>query len=85
MATIGSRSFLLWELHRNFKTESSEKHWNFVSRTADRVSQWPAWKQVQSRTVIGEPDPEERGGKNTWADTDQSAEESREIRTRQVA
>jgi len=72
-------------MRRNFKTESSEKHWNFVTRTADRVSQWPAWKQAQFRTVIGEPEAEERGYENTYADTDQSAEESTEIRARQVA
>jgi len=44
-------------MKRNLSTTTSERHWEFVKRTADRVSQWPVWKQVQSETVIGEPRP----------------------------
>jgi len=41
-------------MKRNLSTQTSERHWDFVKRTADRVSQWPAWKQAQYRTVIGD-------------------------------
>ena len=46
-------------MKRNLDTEVSEKYWGFVQRVAERVSHWPAWKQVQFRTVIGESSGEQ--------------------------
>jgi hypothetical protein len=72
-------------MKRNLSSETSEKYWDFVKRVADRVSQWPAWKQAQFRTVIGNPQAEESPQNETPSSMNFSGHEANAIRTRRVA
>jgi hypothetical protein len=72
-------------MKRNLSSETSEKHWDFVKRVADRVSQWPAWKQAQFRIVIGDPQAEECQQNEPPSNMNLSGHEANAIRIRQVA
>jgi len=69
-------------MKRNLESKTSEEHWRFVKRIANRVSQWPAWKQAQFRTIIGTPENQ----KSDQVTHPRSREkEETDTRSRQVA
>lgn len=68
-------------MKRNLDSEDSLKYWGFVQQVADRVSHWPAWKQVQYRTVIEESCV---GSRNEHSGTPIDDNEN-DVRTRRVA
>ncbi len=72
-------------MKRNLSTLTSEKHWDFVKRVADCVSQWPAWKQAQFRTIIGDPQAENCQRNEPPSNMNLPGDEAHTIHTRQVA
>jgi hypothetical protein len=72
-------------MKRNLSNEASEKHWDFVKRVSDRVSQWPAWKRAQFRTIMGDPQGENFPQNSLLSDLDLSEDEATAIRRRQAA
>jgi hypothetical protein len=72
-------------MKRNLSRETSEKYWDFVKRVADRVSQWPTWKQAQFRTVIGDAQAEESPQNEPPSSVNLSGHEANAIRKRRVA
>jgi hypothetical protein len=72
-------------MKRNLNNEASEKHWDFVKRVADRVSQWPAWKQAQFRTIIGAPQAQNCQQNEPPSNMNLLEDEANAIRTQQAA
>jgi hypothetical protein len=72
-------------MKRNLSSETSEKHWAFVKRVADHVSHWPAWKQEQFRTIIGEPQSEECPRNDSHSEMNSSGREAEAAHARRIA
>jgi hypothetical protein len=68
---------------KNLSTENSERHWAFVRRIAEQVSNWPAWKQAQFYTIIGRQDDDVTLNTTVSADPQQS--DLQQDQRRQVA
>lgn len=68
---------------KNLSTESGERHWAFVARIAEQVSNWPAWKQAQFYTIIGPRDDDVTSSTNVSADPQHSKVQANQ--RRQVA
>jgi hypothetical protein len=72
-------------MRRNLSNEASEKHWDFVKLVAERVSQWPAWKRAQFRTIIGDPQAENFPQNPPPSNLNLSEDKDTAIRTQQAA
>ena len=47
-------------LQKNVTKAEAQEHWHFVQNTAERVSNWPDWKQNAVRTSFCPVEPEDR-------------------------